>query len=78
MLSVIENLDIMLGGRNLERDESEMSNSGRRPYSPSYNNSMNQDNNFHPNSREGEITPKMGKSRGKIVLAVVSTDCQEY
>ena len=36
MLSDIENLDVLLGGNYLERDESETSNYGRRPESHSY------------------------------------------
>ena len=55
MLSDIEKLDVTLGENSLERDESNMSNSGRRPDSPSYNYSGNQDINSHSNSREGEI-----------------------
>ena len=35
MLPDIEDLDIMLEGNHLEREESENSNSGRRPDSPS-------------------------------------------
>ena len=34
MLSDIENLDIMLGSNHQEREESELSNSVRRPESP--------------------------------------------
>ena len=37
MLSGIKNLDIMLGSYHLEREESELSNSVRRPKSLSYN-----------------------------------------
>ena len=37
MLSSIENMDIMLGTNHFERDESELSNSVRRPESPSDN-----------------------------------------
>ena len=54
MLSDIENLDVMLSGNYLERDESEISNYGRRPESPSYVSSLNQDSNFHPNSNEAK------------------------
>ena len=45
MLSDIENLDIMLGGNNLVREESESSNFGRRPDSPCYDTSVNQNTN---------------------------------
>ena len=55
MLSDIENLDIMLGGNNLEREESESSNLGKRPENPRYDTLMNQHNQSHSNSREAEI-----------------------
>ena len=55
MLSDIENFDIMLWGDNSEREESESSNFGRRPYSPCYDTSVNQNTNSHSNSREAEI-----------------------
>ena len=42
MLSDIENLDVMLGGNHLKRDESEISNHGRRPESPRYDTLLNQ------------------------------------
>ena len=45
----------MLGGNNLEREESESSNSGRRPELPSYNALINQNVQSHSNSREAEI-----------------------
>ena len=41
MLSDLENLDIMLGGNNLEKEESESFNFGRRPDSPCYGTSVN-------------------------------------
>ena len=52
MLSDIENFDIMLGGNNLETEERESSNSGRRPDSSCYDASMNQNTNSHSNSHE--------------------------
>ena len=55
MLSDVENLDVMLGGDQLKRDESETSNYGRRPESPSYGTILNQDSNSHPISDEAEI-----------------------
>ena len=55
MLSDIENLDIMLGGNSLDREESISSDIGRRPKSPSYGNLMNQNGQSHCNSREAEI-----------------------
>ena len=48
-MSDIENLDVMLGGNHLERDESEISNYGRRPESPSYDTLLNQNSSSHPN-----------------------------
>ena len=55
MLSDIENFDIMLGGDNLEREQSEINNSVRRPESPRHNTLVNHDVNSHSNSREDEI-----------------------
>ena len=55
MLSDIENLDIMLVGNNIEREESESSNLGRRLESPSYTALINQNVQLHSNSREAEI-----------------------
>ena len=52
MFSDIENLDIMLVKNNLEREESELSNSVRRRESPSYNALVNHDVNSYSNSRE--------------------------
>ena len=54
MVFDIENLDIMLGN-NLEREESESSDLGRRPESPSYNVLINQNVQSHSISREAEI-----------------------
>ena len=54
MLSDIENLDLMFGSNHLEREESELSNSVRRPESPSWNALVNHDVNSHSNSREDE------------------------
>ena len=55
MLSNIENLDVRLGGKHLERDDSEISNNGRRPESPSYGTLRNQESISYPNSHEVEI-----------------------
>ena len=52
MLSDIENLEVMLGGNHLARDESEISNHGSRPESPSYDTLLNQNGNSHHNSHE--------------------------
>ena len=52
MLSDIENLDIMLGGNHLEREESEYDVSSRRSNSPNFNAHESNEKNFHPNSRE--------------------------
>ena len=54
MLSDIENLDIMLGGNNFEREEGESGNSGRRPGSSCYVASMNQKTNSPFNSHEAD------------------------
>ena len=55
LLSDIENLDTMLGTNNFQREESELSNSVRRPESPRYNAWVNNDTNSHYNSRENEL-----------------------
>ena len=53
-LSDIGNLDIMLGSNHLERQESELSNSVRRPQSPSYNTLVNYDaNSFYKKRDQG-------------------------
>ena len=52
MLSDIENLDIMLGGNHLEREESEHGGSSRRSNSPNFNVHENNEENHYPNSRE--------------------------
>ena len=62
-LSDIENLDIMLGSNHLETEESELSNSVRRPESPSYNALVNHDVNSHSNSREDEISVFAGNGQ---------------
>ena len=53
----------MLGSNHLERDESEFSNSVRRPESPSYNTLANHDVNFHSNSRDNEIRGYAGSGQ---------------
>ena len=55
MLSDIENLDIMIGGNSLDREESLYRNLGKRPESSSYENLLNQNGQSHSNSREAEI-----------------------
>ena len=45
----------MLGSDRLEKEESEIGNSVRRPEGPSYNALVNHDVNSHSNSREDEI-----------------------
>ena len=52
MLSDLENLDILLGGNHLEREESEYSDSSRRQVSPSYKVPESNGENHYPNSRE--------------------------
>ena len=51
MLYDIENLDIMLGGNHLEREESEYDYSSRRSNSHSFNTYENNENRY-PNSSE--------------------------
>ena len=55
LLSDIENLDVMFGGNHFERDESEISNQGRSPGSPSLGTLLNQNSNSHLNSHETKI-----------------------
>ena len=55
MLSDIGNLDVLLGGNHSGKDESEISNHGRRPESPRYDTMLNQNSNFHLNPHEAEI-----------------------
>ena len=55
MLSDVGNLYVTLGGNQSKRDESEISNYGRKPESPSYDTLLNQSSTSHPNSREIEI-----------------------
>ena len=50
LLSDIENLDILLGENNLEREENDSSNFCRRPDSPCYDASVNKDTKSHSNS----------------------------
>ena len=52
MVSDIENLDIMLGGNHLEREESKYDNSSRRSKSPNFNTHENNGENQYHNSRE--------------------------
>ena len=56
MLSDDENLDIMLGGNSLDREESISTNLGRRPESPCYGKLLNQNGQSHSNSREAETS----------------------
>ena len=62
-MSEFENLDIMLGSNHLKREESEFSDSVRRPESLSYNALVNHDVNSHPISRENEIMGYAGNGR---------------
>ena len=55
MLSYIKNMDIMLVSNHFEREESELSNSVRRPESPKYNALVDNESNSNSNSRENEI-----------------------
>ena len=56
MLSDIENLDIIIGGNSLDRDENISSSLGRRPpESPSYGNFLNQNGQSQSSSGEAEI-----------------------
>ena len=56
----------MLGGNHLERDESEISNHGRRLESPSYDTLLNQNSNYYLNSHETEMRTyvQSGQSSG--------------
>ena len=54
VLSDVENFDILLGEKT-KREDSESSDFGRRPDSPCYDTSLNQNTNSHSNSREAEI-----------------------
>ena len=51
MLSDIENLDVMLGGNHLEREESEYDNLSSRSNSPNLNTHENNEEIHYPNSR---------------------------
>ena len=65
----MENLDVMLAGNHSKRDESETSNYGRRPESPSYGTLLNQNSNSHPNFYESEIRiyARYGQSSREVV-----------
>ena len=52
MLSVLENIEIMLGTNLFEREESEFSKSVRRLENLSYHALVNIESNSHSNSRE--------------------------
>ena len=64
LLSDIEKLDKMLGGNNLEKEGSESNNFGRRPDSPCYDTSMNQNTNSRSNSLKLRLVglPKKAKA----------------
>ena len=53
----------MLGSNQLEREESEFSNSVRRPESHSYSALVNHDVNSHSNSREDELRGYAGSGQ---------------
>ena len=55
MFSDLENLDIMLGSRQSEREESVNSNQARRPESVNSNLFENNKENLYLNSREAEL-----------------------
>ena len=76
MLSDIGSLNIMLGSNCLKREESEFSNSVRRPESPSYNAMVNHDVSSHFNSREDEIRGYVGIIREKLIRVVKSIGYQ--
>ena len=61
MSSDIENLDIMLRGNRVETEESEFSNSVRRPESPTYDALVNHGTMSHTNAKEDEIKGYTGK-----------------
>ena len=62
MLTDLENLDIMLGGKNLDREEGVSSRLGRRPENPSLGHLLNHNGQSHSNSREAEIRSFARKS----------------
>ena len=80
MLSDIENLDIMLGVSNPEREESELSHSVRRPECPSYKILVNYDVNSHFKSREEETRgyARNGRNSGEVdsCSEIHAIDCQ--
>ena len=55
MLSDLENMVIMLGNSDFEREHSEFGNSPGRPECPSYHALVDHDTNSHSNSGENEI-----------------------
>ena len=78
MLSNRENLDIMLVGNSLDREESVYSNLGRRPESPSYENLLNQMINriLILEKRRLEDVLKMAIVLEKPILVASLTDYQ--
>ena len=71
MLPDIDNLDIMLGGNSLDREERISSNLGRKPENPSYGTLLNQNGQPYSNSREAEI--KSYAQNGHITREVDSS-----
>ena len=79
MFSDIENLDIMLGGRHSQREESVISNHARRPESMISNLFGNNEENLYLNPRENESGDNAGLTQDILqVLTQMlrSTDCQ--
>ena len=56
ILSDIENLDIILGGNHLEKEESEYDNSSRKSNSPNLNTYENNEENRYPSSWENRLS----------------------
>ena len=63
MLSDFENVDTLLCSNRREREQSEFSNSVRRPEIPSYNALVNHDVNSHCISREDEVSGFAGNGQ---------------
>ena len=72
MLSGIENLDIMLGGNSLDREESISSNLGRRAESPSM-----VSHTLILEKQRLEVMPKMATTLGKLIQVASITGYQE-
>ena len=78
MLSDVENLVIMFCSNHLEREESELSNSVRRPECPSYNALVNYDGNLSliiERTRLG-VMPETANTIEKLTQVVKLIGCR--